>query len=49
LQLAMAGAGFCGVRTEWWHFVVADWQKYVSPENVTRTAQVFGTRWQGKL
>ena len=49
LQLAMAGAGFCGVRTEWWHFVVADWKKYLSPEDVRQAAQVFGTRWQGKL
>ena len=28
LQAAMARSGFYGVRTEWWHFVVKDWQKY---------------------
>jgi D-alanyl-D-alanine dipeptidase len=49
LQATMAGAGFCGVRTEWWHFVVADWQKYLPPENLPRTAQAFGTHWQSKL
>ena len=27
LQAAMARAGFYGLRTEWWHFVVKDWQK----------------------
>jgi len=49
LQSIMAGAGFCGARTEWWHFVVADWQKYLPPENLPRTAQASGTRWQAKL
>jgi len=28
LQRAMARAGFYGLRTEWWHFVAKDWQKY---------------------
>ena len=28
LQVAMARAGFYGLRTEWWHFVSKDWQKY---------------------
>ena len=28
LQRAMGRAGFYGLRTEWWHFVVKDWQKY---------------------
>ena len=28
LQAAFARAGFYGLRTEWWHFVVKDWQKY---------------------
>ena len=49
LQRAMAGAGFLGQRTEWWHFTVVDWQKYLPPEDLTRTAQTFGTRWQAKL
>jgi D-alanyl-D-alanine dipeptidase len=48
LQMAMRNAGFWGLRTEWWHFTIADWQKYL-PEQTRRTAQVCGTQWQGKL
>ncbi|HXQ02945.1 MAG TPA: M15 family metallopeptidase [Candidatus Udaeobacter sp.] len=48
LQMAMRNAGFWGLRTEWWHFTIADWQKYL-PNRGTRTAQVYGTQWQGKL
>ena len=28
LQSAMARAGFYGMRTEWWHFVVRDWKQF---------------------
>src|SRR5947207_9036709 len=48
LQIAMRNAGFWGLRTEWWHFTIADWQKYL-PNQAARTAQVYGTQWQGKL
>jgi D-alanyl-D-alanine dipeptidase len=48
LQVAMRNAGFWGLRTEWWHFTIADWQKYL-PNQAARTAQVSGTQWQGKL
>ena len=48
LQMAMRNAGFWGLRTEWWHFTLADWQKYL-PNHAARTAQVGGTQWQGKL
>src|SRR5438876_4685969 len=48
LQVAMRNAGFWGLRTEWWHFTIADWQKYL-PNQAARTAQVYGTQWQGKL
>jgi D-alanyl-D-alanine dipeptidase len=48
LQMAMRNAGFWGLRTEWWHFTIADWQKYL-PNQAARTAQVTGTQWQGKL
>ena len=48
LQVAMRNAGFWGLRTEWWHFTIADWQKYL-PNQAARTAQVCGTQWQGKL
>jgi D-alanyl-D-alanine dipeptidase len=33
LQRAMAHAGFYGLRTEWWHFTVSDWKRYV-PERL---------------
>jgi D-alanyl-D-alanine dipeptidase len=49
LQRAMANAGFYGLRTEWWHFTIADWQKYLPPDEAKRAAQAFGTRWQGRL
>jgi zinc D-Ala-D-Ala dipeptidase len=49
LQHAMARAGFYGLRTEWWHFTIADWQKYLPPDEAKRAAQTFGTSWRGKL
>ena len=49
LQMAMRNAGFWGLRTEWWHFTLADWQKYLPPQKAQNAAQVFGTHWQGKL
>jgi zinc D-Ala-D-Ala dipeptidase len=49
LQRAMADAGFYGLRTEWWHFNIADWKKYLPPEEAKRAAQCFGTHWEGKL
>lgn len=39
LQRAMARAGFYGVRTEWWHFVAKDWQKYRAISDVRISAQ----------
>jgi zinc D-Ala-D-Ala dipeptidase len=48
LQIAMRNAGFWGLRTEWWHFTISNWQKYL-PNEAVRTAQVCGTQWQGKL
>ena len=49
LQGTMRDAGFYGLRTEWWHFTIADWQKYLPPETAKRAAQVLGTHWHGKL
>ena len=53
LQSAMARAGFYGMRTEWWHFVVKDWQNYraipeikllpVAPRPAQLTPQSVGT------
>jgi D-alanyl-D-alanine dipeptidase len=48
LQWAMHRAGFWGMRTEWWHFTIADWQKYL-PEDARQSAHVQGTQWKGKL
>jgi D-alanyl-D-alanine dipeptidase len=49
LQIAMREAGFYGLRTEWWHFTIANWQRYLPPEEAKRAEQVFGTHWEGKL
>jgi len=49
LQYAMHKAGFWGMRTEWWHFTIAHWQKYLPPEKVKSATQVMGTRWEGSL
>src|SRR5690349_4511374 len=48
LQWAMHKAGFWGMRTEWWHFTIADWQKYLPPEKA-KSATVSGTHWEGRL
>jgi zinc D-Ala-D-Ala dipeptidase len=32
LQVAMAANNFYGLRIEWWHFVTADWKKFVPDE-----------------
>ena len=49
LRYAMHMAGFCGLRTEWWHFTIVDWQKYVPPEKAKSTAQVLETHSEGGL
>ena len=48
LQYAMHRAGLWGMRTEWWHFTIADWRKYL-PEQLRDSAQLCGTKWNGKL
>ena len=48
LQWAMGRAGFCGMRTEWWHFTASDWKKFL-PEEARQSAHVEGTQWSGKL
>ena len=49
LQIAMRDAGFYGLHTEWWHFVIVGWQKYLPPEELKRALQAFGMPSQGKL
>jgi zinc D-Ala-D-Ala dipeptidase len=48
MQYAMHRAGFWGMRTEWWHFTIADWRKYL-PEQFRDSVRVCGTKWNGKL
>ena len=49
LQIAMRNAGFYGLRTEWWHFTIAEWQKYLPREEAKRAMQVLGTHCEGQL
>ncbi len=39
LQRAMGRAGFYGLRTEWWHFIAKDWQKYRAVSDTTSVSQ----------
>jgi D-alanyl-D-alanine dipeptidase len=48
LQWAMHRAGFWGMRTEWWHFTIADWKKFL-PGEERQSAHVQGTQWTGRL
>jgi D-alanyl-D-alanine dipeptidase len=41
LQIAMRDAGFYGLRSEWWHFTVANWQKFLPPEEAKRAEEEF--------
>lgn len=49
LQIAMRDAGFLGLRSEWWHFTIENWQKFMPPEDAKRAMEVMGQRWEGKL
>jgi D-alanyl-D-alanine dipeptidase len=49
LQIAMRDAGFLGLRTEWWHFTIENWQRFMPPEEAKRALEVMGQRWEGKL
>jgi D-alanyl-D-alanine dipeptidase len=49
LQNAMLRAGFWGSRTEWWHYTIARWQKYLPPEKAKSAAQISATHWEGTL
>jgi D-alanyl-D-alanine dipeptidase len=49
LQVAMRDAGFYGLRSEWWHFTMADWRRFLPAELVKRAEESFGPKWQGKL
>ena len=49
LQTAMRKAGFYGMRAEWWHFTVRDWQQYVPDPTLKFTAQPPAQKSQPKL
>lgn len=49
LQIAMRDAGFYGLRTEWWHFAIDNWQKLMPPEEAKRATEAMGQHWEGKL
>jgi D-alanyl-D-alanine dipeptidase len=49
LRYAMHKAGFCGLRTEWWHYTILQWQKYVPPEKAKATAQLLKTHSEGEM
>src|SRR6266436_7581626 len=38
LQIAMAGNNFYGLRIEWWHFITADWRKYMPCQEAKESA-----------
>jgi D-alanyl-D-alanine dipeptidase len=40
----MRDAGFDGLTTEWWHFTIAEWQKYLPSKEAERAMQGLGTR-----
>jgi D-alanyl-D-alanine dipeptidase len=48
LQRAMGHAGFDGLRTEWWHFTITNWQRYL-PEEVKHAAQAFESQSKEEL
>jgi D-alanyl-D-alanine dipeptidase len=49
LQIAMLRAGFWGSRTEWWHYTIADWQKYLPREKAKSAAHILATHLEGRL
>jgi zinc D-Ala-D-Ala dipeptidase len=49
LRYAMHIAGFSGLRTEWWHFTILDWEKYVPPEKAKGAAQLLKNNSEGGL
>jgi D-alanyl-D-alanine dipeptidase len=49
LQIAMREAGFYGLRSEWWHFTIANWHTFLPPEDAKRAFEVMGQSWEGKL
>jgi D-alanyl-D-alanine dipeptidase len=49
LQIAMRDAGFYGLRSEWWHFTIDNWQTFMPSDEAKHAMEVMGQRWKGKL
>jgi D-alanyl-D-alanine dipeptidase len=49
LQSAMRDAGFYGLRSEWWHFTLDTWQKFMPPEEAKRASAAMGLTSEDKL
>ena len=49
LQSAMRDAGFYGLRSEWWHFTLDTWQKFMPLEEAKRASAAMGLTSENKL
>ena len=49
LQIMMRRAGFYGLRAEWWHFTIENWQNYLPPEEAKRAEEAIESQLQGTL
>jgi D-alanyl-D-alanine dipeptidase len=41
LQMVMRDAGFYGLRSEWWHFTLSDWKRFLPPDQAKRAEEAF--------
>jgi D-alanyl-D-alanine dipeptidase len=41
LQMAMCKAGFYGLPSEWWHFMIGNWDKLLPPDEAKRAVESF--------
>ncbi len=48
LQMVMRIAGFYGLRSEWWHFTLSDWKRFLPPEQAKRAEEAFAKAGQKK-
>jgi zinc D-Ala-D-Ala dipeptidase len=49
LQVAMRDAGFYGMRSEWWHFTIANWKQLLPPEETKRAEEAIENQQKQKL
>jgi D-alanyl-D-alanine dipeptidase len=45
----MREAGFYGLRSEWWHFTIRNWQKLLPPEEAKRAIEAYEMSEEGNL